>query len=148
MLSLTKETASHPHTRLATTRATPAERSMSAKPWAARDQCRRFEVPTTAAASSFRNVKSKSGTGILCFGSGAPGRASRRSHQRGNHDAGENQPDDRVLERVVDVLVPRLHALAQQAQVVDVAENLVEHADALARFVLGRAFLDDVAAHP
>src|SRR5262249_5139827 len=30
-------------------------------------QCRRFEVPTTPAASSFRNFKSKSGTRIVCL---------------------------------------------------------------------------------
>src|SRR5262249_39127200 len=30
-------------------------------------QCRRFEVPTPPAASSFRNLKSKSGTRIICL---------------------------------------------------------------------------------
>src|SRR5215211_4387437 len=49
----------------------------------------------------------------------------RGSHQGGNHEPEQQQADDRIFERVVDVLVPRLHALAEQAYVIDVAEILL-----------------------
>src|SRR5215467_4990295 len=41
-------------------------RAAQVRPWE-KIQCRRFEVPTPAAANSFRNFKSKSGTRIICL---------------------------------------------------------------------------------
>src|SRR5215813_14048222 len=84
-------------------------------------------------------------SGCGCTGVGGSGCVS---NEHGDQDAGDDQADDRVLEGVVGVLVPRLHALAGEPQVIDVAEDLVEHADPLAGLVLGGAFLDDAAADP
>src|SRR5215467_6589396 len=41
-------------------------RAAQVRPWE-KIQCRRFEVPAPAAANSFRNFKSKSGTRIICL---------------------------------------------------------------------------------
>src|SRR5262245_30223001 len=57
-------------------------------------------------------------------------------------DTGDQQP----LEQVVDRPVPGLDARAEDADLEDVLEDAVEHADVLARHILRRGSLDHGAA--
>src|SRR5579863_1659060 len=68
--------------------------------------------------------------------------------QRGGHDEAEQRKGQRVFQRVVDPAVPFLDAAAEQVDLIEAAEHLVEHPDLLAIDVLGRRRLDDVMADP
>ena len=69
-----------------------------------------------------------------------------RSLERGCDNQAENGKGQAVFERVVDLAIPPLDALPRQVNLVEPAEDPVEHADMLAVHVLGGGCLDDVLA--
>src|ERR1051325_11995075 len=62
--------------------------------------------------------------------------ASRSTNQSGHQDGGQQRGDQRVFDGVIDPVVPRLHALADQADGIDERECLVNEADLFAIDVL------------
>src|SRR5579871_3264136 len=74
--------------------------------------------------------------------------ALRSSRERRRQERRDDDADQRIFRYVIDALVPGLHALADEAHVIDVAEGAVDPADVLALFVLGRALVDDVGRDP
>src|ERR1043166_1316407 len=79
---------------------------------------------------------------------GMSDRLRRRSGERGINDPGGDQGHHRVFERIVGVVVPSLHALAQRMNLVDLTEHLVDEADLLAFLVLRGGGLDQMLADP
>src|SRR4029077_11558136 len=66
------------------------------------------------------------------------------SSERGCKKACDHSADQRVFDDVIDALVPGFHPLAGKADLIDRGEDAVDPADALAFFVLGCAFVDEV----
>src|SRR5712691_623043 len=59
----------------------------------------------------------------------AIGLAARSGLERGGQDSPQNARRHQILDRVMDLPVPGLHALADEPDVIDVAENPAHHAD-------------------
>src|ERR1700732_427593 len=75
------------------------------------------------------------------YARGAPlasARTSRLTHERGEQDGGQQGGHQRIFDGVIGVAVPRLHALADQADRINEGERLVDEADLLALDVLRR----------
>src|ERR1043166_4014107 len=70
------------------------------------------------------------------------------TNQGGHQDGGQQRGDQRVFDGVIDPVVPRLHALADQADGIDERECLVNEADLFAIDVLRGRRLDDVMDDP
>src|ERR1051326_1262779 len=70
------------------------------------------------------------------------------TNQGGHQDGGQQRGDQRIFDGVIDPVVPRLHALADQADRIDERECLVDEADLFAVDVLRGRRLDDVMDDP
>src|SRR5947209_831480 len=87
-------------------------------------------------------------TALSRYSRSTKARLSAPSPQRRHHDEAEDQRRQRIFQRVVHAAIPFLDLAARKMDLVELAEHLVEHADALAVDVLGCRRLDNVVTDP